>query len=385
MGCCTRKGKFEVYVDDQLVLSGGQAKVSADSHDFTVSDLNNAECYTHADGRDYVGQVHTTRAGKLSQRWSEQYPHHHTFHSADYPSFDLGAHNYCRNPDGSDGPWCLTTDPASQWAYCDVPEPQRSCGDVAPPLRNAECYVDPRGEDYAGFVHHSASGALCDAWNGAHTPPIALGSFYGSHNFCRNPDGESAPWCFTSGGRAQWETCDLPSSHTSCARQRTPAVPMPNGANECYAREDASDYRGTISGSQSGRLCERWPSGLGDGTEGGHNFCRNPDGEASAWCFVDLRVGDGVWELCQLPPPSDSCGTPSHLLQEAKAGEAWLAGTASSAMTRGGLALLGVMLALAAALLAMMLLGLPRRRRACVPAAVGVAISGSAAQEQVML
>lgn len=32
--------------------------------------------------------------------------------------------NYCRNPDGSERPWCYTTDPNIEREFCDLP----SCG-----------------------------------------------------------------------------------------------------------------------------------------------------------------------------------------------------------------------------------------------------------------
>ena len=31
------------------------------------------------------------------------------------------AKNYCRNPDNSDGVWCYTTDPNTEWEYCNIP------------------------------------------------------------------------------------------------------------------------------------------------------------------------------------------------------------------------------------------------------------------------
>ena len=59
---------------------------------------------------------------------------------------------------------------------------------------------------------------------------------------------------------------------------------------ECYRRSDGADYRGTISKTMRGVRCQRWSdqapqahtvthatyprAGLG-----GHNYCRNPDGE----------------------------------------------------------------------------------------------------------
>lgn len=29
-------------------------------------------------------------------------------------------------------------------------------------------------------------------------------------NYCRNPDGELRPWCFTTDPNKRWEFCDIP-------------------------------------------------------------------------------------------------------------------------------------------------------------------------------
>ena len=64
-----------------------------------------------------------------------------------------------------------------------------------------------------------------------------------------------------------------------------------------------SDYKGNASITVSGRTCQMWsvqtPHAHGWTDQGDHNFCRNPDGEAGAWCYTtdpDVR-----WELCLVP------------------------------------------------------------------------------------
>jgi len=65
---------------------------------------------------DYKGKISKTKSGIECQKWSSNQPH------KPYGSFgSIGDHNYCRNPDKGDGPWCYTTDPNKRWEYCDVP------------------------------------------------------------------------------------------------------------------------------------------------------------------------------------------------------------------------------------------------------------------------
>ena len=79
------------------------------------------------DGRYYRGTVDRTASGRRCQAWTAQAPHAHSFLTTFHPHAGLGAHAYCRNPDGSGlggQPWCITTDPAVFRARCDVPSCQ---------------------------------------------------------------------------------------------------------------------------------------------------------------------------------------------------------------------------------------------------------------------
>jgi len=85
----------------------------------------------------------------------------------------------------------------------------------------------------------------------------------------------------------------------------------------CCGTKNCEDYRGTISVTISGKTCQAWDkqtphqhsrfkkypnSGLVS------NYCRNPDGEASAWCYTtDPKKR---WELCDVPHcPGVECCT----------------------------------------------------------------------------
>lgn len=73
------------------------------------------ECAYTPTGKDYMGTVSHTKTGIPCQRWDSQSPHPHSYV---YLSKD---ENYCRNTDGSEGPWCYTQDPDIRYELCDVP------------------------------------------------------------------------------------------------------------------------------------------------------------------------------------------------------------------------------------------------------------------------
>ena len=80
---------------------------------------------------DYRGTISVTHAGKPCQKWTVQTPNSHSVTPSNYPDAGLGAHNFCRNPDGEPRAWCFDADAPSgasgrpdRWDYCDV----RTCG-----------------------------------------------------------------------------------------------------------------------------------------------------------------------------------------------------------------------------------------------------------------
>ena len=72
-------------------------------------------------------------------RWDSQEPHDHNFSDLE--------ENYCRNPDGSDGAWCYTTDPDVRWELCDVPSCDDGEYDEAVAATEDDGEVDEDGED----------------------------------------------------------------------------------------------------------------------------------------------------------------------------------------------------------------------------------------------
>jgi len=75
---------------------------------------------TRSGGIYYKGTLNKTQSGRQCQRWVDQWPHGHSRTPWNYPGKGLGAHNYCRNPDGEPQIWCYTNDRNSRWEFCNT-------------------------------------------------------------------------------------------------------------------------------------------------------------------------------------------------------------------------------------------------------------------------
>ena len=64
------------------------------------------------------------------------------------------------------------------------------------------------GESYRGNVAVTNTGKTCQDWL-LDTPHAHSHNHHGfGGNYCRNPDGSSAPWCYTTDPSTRWEYCD---------------------------------------------------------------------------------------------------------------------------------------------------------------------------------
>ncbi|XP_074944138.1 plasminogen-like isoform X2 [Phalacrocorax aristotelis] len=275
-------------------------------------------------GEDYHGEVSRTESGHECQRWDAQEPHMHGFTLKHFPKKDLKM-NYCRNPDGELRPWCFTTSPAKRWEYCNIPR----CT-THPPVSGlgSQC-LSGKGEGYRGRIAITESGNACQHWNTQFPHkhgwiPDRYPCKGLEENYCRNPDGEKRPWCYTINSRVRWEYCAIP--HCDGTEQGIADAPVQvPPSEECY-RGKGQSYRGTTSITASGKICQAWNSMFPHRHEKTpdrfpnadlrHNYCRNPDGDNSPWCFTtDPNM---TWEYCSLkkcddptqePPPNDPPAT----------------------------------------------------------------------------
>ncbi|XP_017723557.1 PREDICTED: hepatocyte growth factor-like protein isoform X8 [Rhinopithecus bieti] len=238
-------------------------------------------------GEDYRGAVDRTESGRECQRWDLQHPHQHPFEPSKFLDQGLDD-NYCRNPDGSERPWCYTTDPQLEREFCDLPR----CGSEAQPRHEAttvSCFRG-KGEGYRGTANTTTAGVPCQRWD-AQIPhqhrftPEKYACKDLRENFCRNPDGSEAPWCFTLRPGMRVAFC---YQIRRCADDVRP--------QDCY-HGTGEQYRGTVSKTRKGVQCQRWSAETPHKpqftfTPEPHaqleeNFCRNPDGDSHGpWCYT---------------------------------------------------------------------------------------------------
>nr|XP_006815993.1 PREDICTED: uncharacterized protein LOC102808711 [Saccoglossus kowalevskii] len=121
-----------------------------------------SECYYEDDGSDYRGSLNVTKNGRTCQNWLKQYPHTHTITRKNYPSFGLGDHNSCRNPDNGLGIWCYTTDPGVRYEYCDGIQPMEYCEYEQPPnVSYVGCYRQYEHENWVEISRRTFTPGKC--------------------------------------------------------------------------------------------------------------------------------------------------------------------------------------------------------------------------------
>ncbi|XP_053272676.1 hepatocyte growth factor activator [Pleuronectes platessa] len=130
-----------------------------------------------------------------------------------------------------------------------------------------ECY-NSRGKSYRGLANTTVSGARCLAWNSdllldeLHVGTVVASqlSGLGEHAYCRNPDGDRKPWCYTLNEDAiSWEYCDVPSCVMPVSSSRRiipfnkPSSRKPGGKPVCGKKHKKrlSPARGRIMGGNA--------------------------------------------------------------------------------------------------------------------------------------
>ncbi|XP_056620648.1 plasminogen-like [Triplophysa dalaica] len=159
-----------------------------------------------------------------------------------------------------------------------------------------------RGDDYRGNISITESGHTCQRWDSDPLNKYTASTYPEKNlekNFCRNPDGELRPWCYSTNPSKRWEFCSIPRCRTE------PAAIVPD--HTCITG-DGSSYRGTVSVTKSGKTCQSWTSQTPH-THGrtpdnspckglAENYCRNPGNDRAPWCFT--TDPETRWEYCNV-------------------------------------------------------------------------------------
>uniref|UniRef100_UPI00398E54A0 salivary plasminogen activator beta-like n=1 Tax=Pristiophorus japonicus TaxID=55135 RepID=UPI00398E54A0 len=81
--------------------------------------------------------------------------------------------------------------------------------------------INDRGKDYRGTRDYTESGEECLHWDSSDVLERKYSAMrydaaelgLGSHNYCRNPEGDHKPWCYVW-STMYWEFCDIPKCQT---------------------------------------------------------------------------------------------------------------------------------------------------------------------------
>ncbi|XP_028305662.1 hepatocyte growth factor [Gouania willdenowi] len=277
-----------------------------------IPQCSQVECM-QCNGEDYRGPMDHTESGKECQRWDLDEPHKHSYHPRRLPEKGLDD-NYCRNPDGRHRPWCFTTDPNTPWEYCNI----KVCETLQRRnvVETTECYQG-RGESYRGTVDVTPTGHTCQSWDSQYPHNHTfLPQLYRCkdlrENYCRNPDGQEFPWCFTTDPHVRTMFC---TNIPQCGQNQA--------VNDCY-ESFGENYQGQQSRTRSNLPCTPWRDHSNSGERGTsmggleESYCRNPDRDKHGpWCYTNNSAIP--WDYCNVKACNASqnnipLGEPSSVL-----------------------------------------------------------------------
>ncbi|RXN30138.1 hepatocyte growth factor activator [Labeo rohita] len=128
------------------------------------------------------------------------------------------------------------------------------------------CYRDS-GVQYRGVANVTVSGSSCLPWNSdllfneltVETVDSATRRGLGEHAYCRNPDQDKLPWCYTMTEQAvSWEYCDIEPCSKPSPGRRGPLIAIaprpsrrPARTQACGKRHEKRISRGRIMGGTS--------------------------------------------------------------------------------------------------------------------------------------
>jgi len=184
------------------------------------------------------------------------------------------------------------------------------------PLAGETCGCDDDGyAGYRGMITTTKSDRECQRWDSQepHRHSTTTSRFPDGgldENYCRNPNGASSSWCYTTDPNKRWDYCDVPLCGVDPPTMAPTSDCVPLAGETCGCAEDGyAGYRGNLTVTEGSYTCQRWDSqephshsrkprrfpdsGLDN------NYCRNPDGEPRNWCYT--TDPNKRWQFCDVP------------------------------------------------------------------------------------
>ncbi|KAL4229347.1 hypothetical protein ACF0H5_012386 [Mactra antiquata] len=169
----------------------------------------------------------------------------------------------------------------------------------------SDCY-NTTSKRYDGRQSTTNSGTACQRWDSQspHThnfnrAPYPISFVRNGKNFCRDPDNEGTPWCYTADPKFRWEACPVKKCTFKFKH------------DECYDDDQLSmNYTGSMNLTRSGKECQRWdtqiphshnftdkdfPEAVLSDVE---NYCRDPTASGYTWCYT--TDPETRWEPCDV-------------------------------------------------------------------------------------
>ncbi|XP_035694211.1 uncharacterized protein LOC118428295 [Branchiostoma floridae] len=183
-----------------------------------------------------------------------------------------------------------------------------------PQEKVSECQTG-NGASYRGTWSVTNSARLCQAWGSqtphrhANTPARKPGNGL-DKNYCRNPDGESSVWCYTTDPGRRWELCPVRKCEAVMLNVGPEVQDIIKDAGECYTGKGET-YRGTTSLTWTGHTCQKWSSQKPythkftpeayPNSDLTNNYCRNPNPahDHAPWCYTTSPKKR--WAFCAIP------------------------------------------------------------------------------------
>lgn len=69
---------------------------------------------------------------------------------------------------------------------------------------------DPKGKKYFGTINVTKTGIPCQRWDSQTPHKHKFDELADHENYCRNPDEDNGPWCYTTNDTQRYDFCPVP-------------------------------------------------------------------------------------------------------------------------------------------------------------------------------